>query len=153
MTAGTEVQWVQVEIPVKFAGWFREFRRWPVLAWATASRAQVAGGEPYILHAVNNKAVTAGRCLRSGSILNMGTITPSGIVRPTSEAARHDLGVIRTLLYKATYPAPMAYEMPNRRLVHPGDCFLKHPSALVRRTLYSVRNDEARCDVCEERFE
>ena len=59
----------------------------------------------------------------------------------------------RAVLFGTTYPAPLAYEMKNRDLVHPGECFNKHKSVLIRRTLHSVANEEARCAVCKETFE
>jgi hypothetical protein len=70
-----------------------------------------------------------------------------------SEAARHDSSVFRALIFNVAYPAPLAYQMMNRDYVHPGECFNKHKSTLVRRVLFSVSDEEARRRVCGEAFE
>lgn len=143
---------VEVVIPDKYAVWFRKHRTWPVRVRTSRNSAVVEGGQPYRIHAVNKEHLVAYRAL-ADEFIAVGEITKHGLLRPLSDAARHDLGAIRAALFRTNYPAPIAYEMGNRELVHPGACFNKHRSTLIRRTLFTVSNEEARCAVCAEAFE
>jgi hypothetical protein len=146
------MSWVDVAVPKKYSAWFKQNRTWPVKVAITARSATVLGGAPYQIHAVNSERVVAYRPV-ADSLLAVGEITKRGLLKPLSDSARHDLGAIRAAMFKTSYPAPLAYEMGNRELVHPGDCFNKHASAMIRRTHYIVRDEEARCAVCREAFE
>lgn len=143
---------VVVNVPVKFQQWFEKHRAWPVRAEVTERRAVVSGGKPYGLARLSPTRISAYRMVGE-SVLTVGEMTPHGLFRPMSEAARHDLSVFRALIFNVAYPAPIAYQMMNRDYVHPGECFNKHKSTLVRRVLFSVSDEEARCRVCGEAFE
>lgn len=143
---------VTVEIPVKFRKWFEKHRELPVRVEITETSGQVAGGRPYRLQRVKPDKIIAYTYVGE-SAFSCGEITPHCIRRPVSDAAKHDLGVIRAALFNTPYPAPLAYEMKNRDLVHPGDCFNRHSSVLIKRTLHSVGDEEARCAICKETFE
>lgn len=141
-----------VAIPKKYATWFQKNRQWPVTVTTTPTSAKVSGGKPYRLHHLGHDRVAVYRDF-NGEGIPMGEITPQGILRPLSDAARHDLGVIRAAIFGVSYPAPMTYVMGNRDLVHPGPCFNKHHSVLIKKVLHSVSDEEARCSVCKEAFE
>jgi hypothetical protein len=143
---------VEISIPDKYAKWFKKHRNFPVRVQVGARSGCVSGGSPYSLHRVSPVHITAYRQVGC-STLAVGEITSQCLLRPISEAARHDLGVIRAAIFKTSYPAPLAYEMGNKDLVHPGSCFNKHASVLIRRTLFSVGDEEAHCVICKETFE
>ena len=143
---------VTVEIPLKFRKWFEKHRELPVRVAITETSGMVAGGRAYRLQRIKSDKIVAYTCV-GASVFPCGEITPHCIRRPISDAAKHDLGVLRAVLFDTTYPAPLAYEMKNRDIVHPGECFNKHPSVLIKRTLYSVGDDEAKCAICKETFE
>jgi hypothetical protein len=143
---------VTVDVPAKFKPWFVKHRAWPVQAEITERSAVVLGGKPYGLARLRPARISAYRMIGE-SVLTVGEMTPHGLLRPMSEAARHDLAVFRTLLFNVSYPAPVAYQMMNHDYVHPGDCFNKHKSTLVRRALFSVIDEESRCCICGEAFE
>ena len=148
----TQATWVSVDVPKKYALWFEQHRAYPVQVQLTTRNATVIKGPTYQIHAVNSERIAAYKPLNSG-MLCVGEVTKFGVIRPLSDAARHDLGIIRSVAFKTSYPAPLAYEMVNKDFVHPGDCFNKHRSVLIRRTHFSMRNDEARCAICKEAFE
>jgi hypothetical protein len=143
---------VTIDVPVKFKKWFEKYRQWPVKVHLTDTTGQVVGGQPYKLWRVSAHKVVAYRQVGQ-TVLPAGEMTPQGLLRPVSDAAKHDLGAIRAAIFRTSYPAPLAYEMGNRDLVHPGECFNKHVSVLIRRTLYSVGNEEHCCAICKEVFE
>lgn len=143
---------IDVEVPKRFQKWFAKHRSWPVQAEVSERAGCVKGGKPYHLKRLSPTRVVAYKMVGM-SVLPVGEMTPQGLLRPVSDAVRHDLGILRAVLFSTSYPAPMAYEMGNRDLVHPGECFNKHPSVLIRRTLHSVGDDEAKCVICKEAFE
>lgn len=143
---------VPVDVPAKFERWFKKHRQWPVRAEVTEKSGVVLGGKPYGLARLSATRVAAYRMIGE-TVLNAGEMTSHGIFRPASEAARHDLSVFRAVIFKTAYPAPLAYQMMSNDYVHPGDCFNKHKSTLVRRVLFTVIDEEARCAVCQEAFE
>jgi hypothetical protein len=143
---------VDVEIPKRFQKWFTKHRAWPVQAEITGRSGCVKGGKPYHLQHISPTRVIAYKMVGE-SVLPVGEMTPQGLLRPLSDAVRHDLGVLRAVLFNTSYPAPVAYEMGSRELVHPGECFNRHASVFIRRTLHSVVDEEARCAVCKGPFE
>lgn len=143
---------VNVEVPKRFQKWFAKHRSWPVEAEVSERSGCVKGGKPYGLQRLSPSRIIAYKTV-GDTAMPVGEITAQGLLRPVSDAVRHDLGVLRAILFATSYPAPMAYEMVNRDLVHPGECFNKHHSVLIRRTLHTISDEEVRCAVCKETFE
>jgi len=142
---------IPVEVPVRYAKWFRRHRAWPVQVEVGERSVRVLGGQAYGMRKMGARHVLYREM--GCEVLPMGEISKQGVWRPLSDAARHDLGAIRAALFSVSYPAPLAYEMGNRDLVHPGECFNKHPSGMIRKTHYSVSDEEKRCVICKEPFE
>ena len=144
-------QTLAVEVPKKWSKWIKRHRQWPVIVQITETTGRVLGGDPYRLHVVKDE-IKAVKETATGPLL-IGTITECGVFRPISDAARHDLGLIRAVIFKKAYPAPVAYEMMNGDFVHPGKCFNDHPSVQVRRVVFTTQQVDDRCNICEESFE
>lgn len=92
-------------------------------------------------------------CTRPNSTVPLGEIYEYGVRKALTNTFFHELGALRAVIYGKTCPAPLCYEMRNGDLVHPGPCFQKHPSSLIRKTRYNLTEDaDLVCAVCQERF-
>lgn len=149
---------IDVAIDEKHSRWFKRNRRWPVRVLCTDRTVQVEGGTTYtMLNAPDG--VRLFKFMSDTSVIEVGVISKDLLKRPLSEAARYDLGAIRSALWGVKYPAPLAYRMLGGDLVHPGPCFQKYDGIMVRDTLFCINSDErddddkmVLCAVCKERF-
>lgn len=151
----TDDAWKPVEIPPRLSKWFVANRVWPVTAYMLPKLgiAQVKGGAPYRVHVVKKDHYAFIRVLEeSNTPIVLGELSRNGVRRALSEAAKHDISVFRQLLFGGKYPGPLAYLMAGGDYVHVGECFDAHPSAFIKRTIFTLKSADECCSICKEGF-
>lgn len=132
----------------RLEGWWRAERKLPIVVEAQGDRVKVLDSQYFLLPQQGGFLAT-----RPGGSLPLGRVLPDGVRDPLGLSFFHELSAARALIFGKTYPAPIAYEMSDRSLVHPGDCFRRHPRAVIYRTKYTLaESTEALCATCGERF-
>ena len=86
--------------------------------------------------------------------LVLGEIHPSGVRRALTTAFQRELGAIHAAMYVLAAPAPLAYQLRDGTLVHPGKCFMRAEETLIAQTHFSLDRilEDPVCAVCGERF-
>jgi hypothetical protein len=144
-TSGTRV--VEVEIPRKFQPWVGGMPK--VLISFLGDRVELPGGVTYRIA----KTKSGHSVLRSGVKADMNCIGEfdNNTIRHTlnDKLAKH-VALIRSAFHEVPFPAPLAYLMADYSYVHPGDCYQRHPSLTSVKAVYTIKEEDARCAICEE---
>lgn len=141
---------VSVEILPKFRSWFSDSRTMRV----------ALNGE---MVAINDQSHYQLRPLATGrfAVIRPGSPPALSVVGELDKArVRHtlnnrfarEINLIRSAVYGVNFPAPVAYVLRDYALVHPGECFENHPEIVTLKALYSLKDEGARCCVCDEPF-
>lgn len=135
---------VQVEVPKKFRSWFGARAQLEVSV--SGDVAQILGGPPLrVVPTLQGYAVLRGQMV-------VGEFDKHTVRKTVNDRLLRQMSVLRAAIYGVSFPAPLAYVLRDEALVHPGDCFSKHPDSVTLRALYSVKDEDARCCVCKEPF-
>jgi len=141
---------VAVEIPQKFRSWFSDSKTMTVALQGEA--VAINDQSRYQL-----RPVATGRfaVIRPGSppaLSVVGEFDKSRVRHTLNNRFAREINLIRAAVYGVNFPAPVAYVLRDYALVHPGECFEKHPEIVTLKALYSLKDEDARCCVCKEPF-
>jgi len=92
------------------------------------------------------------RTQASGPLSCVGEFNEHTVRKTLSDKLSADVGLIRAAVYGVSFPAPLAFVMRNKDLVHPGACFDAHPECITLRSLYAIKRNDARCAICDGAF-
>lgn len=128
--------------------WWQRRGRYPIQVTLEGTSASV-GGSAYRL----TPRAQGFACTRPGRAVLTGEIYEYGVRHALTTSFFHELSAVRSAVFGKSCPSPLCYEMPNGDLVHPGPCFTRHASSVIRRTRYTLTEDaDEVCSVCQERF-
>jgi hypothetical protein len=139
---------VEISIPRKQTEWFRKRREFPVAVLVNQQSA-IWAGETFEFIALEGGYTAV---LKRGATLPWGEFSRDTIRHTLSENAAKDIRVLRAAMTGATYDVPVAFELADGALVHPGACYDHHRLCVVRRH-HRIKDEDLRCHVCNEAFE
>jgi hypothetical protein len=138
-----------ISVPRKYRGWFNN--KTEVTVEMNEGCASV-NGEPWLQLVPLTGERYAVVKPRAGSAIVVGEFDKYTVRKTLNDRLMRQVGAIRSAVYGVSFPAPLAYVLRDRSLVHPGPCFDGHQERVTLRALYTVKNEEARCCVCQEAF-
>ncbi len=139
---------VQVAVSSKQAKWFKKRRTYPVEVQVNEKTA-VYADRLFVLRPLHDGFVAV---FRQSATLPLGEFSAETVRHTVSEEAAKDVKVLRAAVLDLAYDAPLALELPDGALVHPGACYRRRPYCVVKKHVH-VPDDETRCAVCGESFQ
>lgn len=143
---------VEVEVTHKQAKWFEKHalkEPQKPLQVQVNDKTAVFGGTTFDLRPLGDDFTAV---FKPGRTVPLGEFSADTIRHTVSDEAAKYVRVLRAAKLDETYNAPVAFELPDGELVHPGACYRRLPYCVVKKHVY-VRHEDDRCAACGEAFE